>query len=121
MRKFRKYTVWLRACFVAVSLLFAQFVLAAQACLLPTMAPAMVFSSAPCDQPCDDMSGNACLMQFLQGDQALDSAAGFAVAPVRSLLMVVSSVSSAASRPHSVSFTPALGPPLRSRLCRLLI
>lgn len=122
MRKSSRSTVWLRACFVAVALLFTQFVIAAQACLLPAIAPAMVFSAAPGAQPCEDMSGNACLMQFLQGDQAIDAAAGLPVAPpALAMLAVVSPNPSAGLSQHHIAFSPAFGPPLRTRLCRLLI
>jgi len=86
------------------------------------MAPFVVFSGAANSDPCDKMSGNVCLAQFLQFDQALYGGGGFAIAPP-----TVSPRAIAFSDPVSVipasagPFAHKTGPPIRTRICRLLI
>ena len=111
-----------RACFMAVVLLFSQFAIAAQACVLPTMAPSMVFSGGADPEPCGDMSSNVCLMQFLQGDQAVDFTEGLLTAPsFVSPLVIALNERAAALTPAGTPFAHKTGPPIRTRLCRLLI
>ena len=122
MKAFSRRVIRLRACFIAAALLFTLFAMAEQACALPSMAPAMVFSGSGDPEPCAGMNGNVCLTQFLQGDQALDSTPLFITSSSASPLLVAfnepaTSISAAAVAPppHQT------GPPLRTRLCRLLI
>ena len=122
MRKPSHKAVWLRACLLAGALLFAQSVVAVQACVLPAMAPTMAFSDTADGETCGQMSGNACLMQFLQADQAINMSAGFAIAPTTAFVLTVAfEPAHAPMPPHASVSTLASGPPLRTRHCRLLI
>ena len=114
-------TVRLQAWLVVAALLFTQFVTVAQACVLPTMAPAMVLAGDGDAAPCGGMSGNACFMQFLQADQTVDAHAGFVIAPPPASTPTI-----AFHNPAQAIWTSAIplahgsGAPLRTLLCRLL-
>lgn len=57
-------------------LLFAQFAVSAQACMLPQPSPAHAFGDAMAAEDCEGvpMPGAACLAQCLKDDQANSSA-----------------------------------------------
>lgn len=57
------------------ALVFAQFALAAQACMMPAMARTAAFSSDAMPDGCGLASKNACLAQWTAGDQADKSTA----------------------------------------------
>ena len=105
---------------VVSALLFTQFVVAAEACVIPGMAPAMTFSSDPASEPCHEMDRNACLVQSLLPDQALDTTHQSELAPPAVSPLVVAlnepvRIRSSAAVPLGLS-----GPPICIRVCRLL-
>ena len=116
LRKHRRAQAWL----LIAALLFAQIATAAQPCAMPAMALAMM-SSADANSPCEDMNANVCLAQLLQTAQANDSGAGAMSPPPYIAPFTVSADILAAVAPPT--FVVALGsdPPIRTRLCRLLI
>ena len=86
------------------------------------MAPSMVFSGGADPEPCGDMSSNVCLMQFLKGDQAVDFTKGLLPAPsFVSPLLIALNERATAPTPAGASLAHKTGPPIRTRLCRLVI
>jgi hypothetical protein len=118
VRIFSRKLVRLHACWVITGLLFAQLALAAEACVMPAMAPAMMSSAS---QPCEDMGANVCLAQFLQGDQAFDGA-GIALTPPQVPALIVNFAEPTTEFPPGrFLLLRNSGPPIRTRICRLLI
>lgn len=120
MRKLTHKAIRRVACILAVVFLFAQFAVAAQACVQPTVAPAMAFSEDMTSPPCTGMNSNVCLAQFLQGDQALGSGDGLVIATAFVSPLVVSA-QPAFIPAARLLFVHDSAPPIRTRICRLLI
>lgn len=122
MTRCSRRLVRLHAWLIAAALLFTQAAFAVQACAVPAVAPVMAFSGGPDSAPCESMSGNLCLMQFLQGDQAVDCSAGAVIAPPSaSSVLIALDASHGVISPAGPYFPSHTGPPVRTRLCRFLL
>lgn len=118
VRRFSRKAIRRLACIVAVALLSAQSAVAAQACVQPAMAPATAFSGEM-TAACADMNSNVCLAQFLQAD--LVTGGGLVTAAVSVSRLVVALDQSTAIPAAMLMLAHDSGPPIRTRICRLLI
>lgn len=94
------------------AVLFAQFALAAQACVMPTFRPAAAFSAADAMPFCEQMQV-ICLAQCLQADQAVDSPHDLVAAPpATSSASWVQLAAFASPAPSPGAATLSTGPPV---------
>src|SRR5687767_9705815 len=105
------------------ALLMAQGVLAVNACVLPLSGVSMAYTDA--DMPaCGGMlTKNACLMAYLQADQAHGSDATALVSYCDSPLAAAPSVAQLSRQldtARGYSISPPVAPPPRILFCRLL-
>ena len=105
----------------ATALLFTQFVVAGQACVMPSSMPWMAFSGDAMPD-CSEMNRNACLAQCLQPAQAVDTVAAPSLAPpsIQSILVAWNEPASIAALPASPLVVRETGPPIHILICRLL-
>lgn len=118
---------WL-ARLVLVLALFAQGVVAANACVAPAAGPAQAFAGAPNDEtaPCHDeeiSNANACLAHCTQADQiGVDQHTLHLAAPVSVIGWASAQPQARNIRPIAVAeqIAPDTGPPLPIRFCSFL-
>lgn len=104
---------------VLAVMLFAQYSLATQACMLPEAAPAMAFATDDMPEDChmqntDKHNPNACFVHCTSDYQTLGSHHGAFDLPVVMLPTVLTTVIASAptpSRYHPVVLARIIGPP----------
>lgn len=106
---------------VLAALLFTQFAIGAQACVIPGMDSAMSIAAGAASEPCQGMNRNLCLVQALLPDQTFDTAHTALPAPSFAPLFVAFPAPPATpqwppSKARSGSDTPSC-----LRMCRLLL
>jgi hypothetical protein len=105
------------------ALLMAQGVLAVNACVLPLSGVSMAYTDANMPACGGMLTKNACLMAFLQADQAPGSDATGLVSYYHSFLApapTVAQLSHQLDTARGYSISPPVVPPPRILFCRLL-
>lgn len=106
---------------VLAALLFTQFAIGGQACVLPGMDSAMSIAAGAASEPCQGMNRNLCLLQTLLPDQTLDTAHTALPAPSFAPLFVAFPAPPATPQWPPSKARSGSDPSICLRMCRLLL